>query len=165
MSAGFATADLCDAAEESGTTIFIASPILRGFGGADSFSGRIETISCRDDNSLVRAALTGEDGAGRVLVVDNGGSARCAVLGGNLAAAGEKNGWAGVIVNGCVRDLNELKASSLGILALAACPRRSAKRETGERGKTARFAGVDFAPGHYVYADADGVVASAKALL
>ena len=165
MSANFATADLCDAAAKSGAAIFVASPGLRSFGGRAAFSGRIETVSCRDDNSLVRAALAGEDGAGRVLVVDNGGSMRCAVLGGNLAAAGEKNGWSGAIVNGCVRDADELGAAAFGVLALAAHPRRSEKRGEGGRGATAHFAGVDFVPGHFVYADADGVVVSATALL
>ena len=164
MRGAFNTADLCDAAEESGTAIHVAAPIFFHFGGTARFAGKIETIQCRDDNSLVRAALS-EGGAGRVLVVDNGGSMKCAVLGGNLAEMGMKNGWAGAIVNGCVRDSLELREISFGVLALATHPRRSVKRGEGERGKTANFAGVDFAPGHFVYADADGLAVCAKALL
>ena len=164
MRDNFNTADLCDAAEESGTAINVAAPIFFNFGGAARFAGKIETIHCRDDNSLVRAALS-ENGAGKVLVVDNGGSMKCAVLGGNLAAAGMKNGWAGAIVNGCVRDSAELRDIAFGVLALAKHPRRSVKRGEGERGKPATFAGVDFTPGHFVCADADGVVVGAKALV
>ena len=164
MRDNFNTADLCDAAEESGTAINVAAPIFFNFGGAARFAGKIETIHCRDDNSLVRAALS-ENGAGKVLVVDNGGSMKCAVLGGNLAAAGMKNGWAGAIVNGCVRDSAELRDIAFGVLALAKHPRRSVKRGEGERGKPANFAGVDFTPGHFVCADADGVVVGAKALV
>ena len=164
MSQYFSVADLCDAAEESGTAIDVASPIFHNYGGAERFWGAIETVACRDDNSLVRTALT-EEGLGRILIVDNGGSMNCAVLGDNLAALGVKNGWAGVIVNGCVRDSAELGKMQLGVLALARHPRRSVKRGEGERGKSARFAGVDFPPGHFVYADPDGAAVCATALL
>ena len=164
MSRNFSVADLCDAAEESGTAIAVASPIFRSWGGAARFCGEIETVICRDDNSLVRAALS-ELGRGRVLAVDNGGSMNCAVLGGNLAALGRQNGWAGVIVNGCARDAVELAAEDFGVLALALHPRRSVKRGEGERGKTAHFAGVDFVPGHFFYADEDGAAVCATALL
>ena len=164
MGENFNTADLCDAADESGTAIKVAAPIFFNFGGAARFAGKIETIHCRDDNSLVRAALS-ENGEGKVLVVDNGGSMKCAVLGGNLAEMGVKNGWTGAIVNGCVRDSLELRDIAFGILALAKHPRRSVKRGEGERGKPANFAGVDFPPEHFVYADSDGVIVSAKALL
>lgn len=164
MSAGFSVADLCDAAEASGTALVVAAPVFRNYGGAARFYGGLDTVVCRDDNSLVRTALS-EPGRGRVLAVNNGGSLNCAVLGGNLAALGRENGWAGVIVNGCVRDVLELAEEDFGVLALASHPRRSVKRGAGERGKTTHFAGVDFVPGHFVYADADGAAVCATGLL
>ena len=164
MSRNFSVADLCDAAEESGTTISVVAPIFHNYGGAARFRGKIDTVSCRDDNSLVRAALS-ESGMGRVLIVDNGGSMNCAVLGGNLAALGRKNGWSGVVVNGCVRDVLELESEDFGVLALALHPRRSVKRGKGERGKRTHFAGVDFIPGHFFHADPDGAAVSESALL
>ena len=165
MSQSFSVADLCDAAEESGTAVHVAAPILRSYGRVRRFCGTMETVLCRDDNTLVRAALS-EPGEGRVLVVDNGGSMNCAMLGGNLAALGKQNGWAGVVVNGCVRDTAELGTELFGVLALARHPRRSKKGgKGGKRGKPVSFAGVEFVPGHFLYADPDGAAVSAGPLL
>lgn len=149
----FKTTDLSDGHPE----VQVGEPLLRHFGGAAAFMGPIETLRVFEDNALVRAILE-EPGAGRVLVVDGGGSLRCALLGDQLAALGARNGWAGVVVNGCVRDTADLAAIALGVMALAPHPRRSVKRGEGERGVTLHFAGLTLSPGHYLYADGDGVI-------
>lgn len=154
------TTDLCDiyAAE-----LQVAAPLLRHYGGAPAFGGPISTVKVLEDNVLVRAALE-EPGAGRVLVVDGGGSLRCALLGDMLAELGVRNGWAGVVVYGCVRDTAALARLPLGVCALASNPLRSAKLGQGQRDVEVAFAGVTFVPGHFLYADADGVIVAARAL-
>jgi regulator of ribonuclease activity A len=154
-----ATTDLCDA--NSG--VQVAEPVFRHFGGRVRFSGKVATVLCLEDNSRVREAV-GEPGAGRVLVVDGGASMQCALLGDLLGEKAVANGWAGVIVNGCVRDTGRLGQLPLGVLARAAHPRRSEKRGHGDRDVPVRFAGVTFRPGDYVYADEDGLIASGTAL-
>lgn len=152
--------DLCDA---HGDIVRVADPVFASFGGRRSYGGIIETIKCFEDNSLV-AERVNELGLGRVLVVDGGGSKRCALLGDNLARQASVNGWQGIVVFGCVRDVDELAQIELGIHAVAAHPLRSVKRGIGERGVVLTFAGVDFVPGAYVYADANGVVVAPVAL-
>jgi len=137
--------------------------IFRNFGGCETFSGAISTVKLFEDNSLVRAALE-EPGRGQVLVVDGGGSLRCALLGDRLAELAIDNGWAGVVVYGCVRDTKQLATMDLGVLALSAHPRRSEKRGEGQRNVPLRVAGVHFIPGAYLYADADGVIVSQREL-
>lgn len=154
------TTDLCDA---HGPRVQVAAPVFRDFGGRVAFHGPIATVRAPDDNSLVRAALE-EPGRGRVLVVDGDGSTRCALLGDQLAALGADNGWAGVVVFGCVRDAAALREIDLGVKALAATPRKSEKRGLGERDATVRFAEVDFAPGAWLYADEDGILVSPEPL-
>jgi regulator of ribonuclease activity A len=149
----FKTTDLCDAHED----LQVAEPVLRHFGGRARFSGPISTLSVFEDNALVRAALE-EPGAGRVLVVDGGGSLRCALLGDQLGELAVRNGWAGVVVHGCVRDTAELGALDLGVMALAPHPRRSVKRGEGERDAPLRFAGLQIVPGQQLYADEDGLI-------
>ena len=156
---GFATTDLCDAHPRVQT----AEPIFRHFGGVKRFAGPVATAICLEDNSRVREAVS-EPGQGRVLVVDGGGSVRCALLGDLLADKAVSNGWAGVIVNGCVRDSARLGELQLGVLAIAAHPRRSEKRGHGERDVGVRFAGVTFHPGDWVYADEDGLLVSGERL-
>lgn len=148
------TTDLSDRLADAAQ---VAAPLFRDFGGRTRFSGPISTIKCFEDNSLVRAALE-EPGDGRVLVVDGGGSMRCALLGDQLAALAVKNGWSGVLVNGCIRDSEAIAETDLGVKALAAHPRKSVKRGHGERDVLVRFAEVSFNPAHYLYADPDGVV-------
>ena len=114
-------------------------------------------MQCFEDNSLVRAALE-TPGAGRVLVVDGGGSQRTALLGGNLAALAVAHGWAGVVIDGCVRDVAELAACPIGIRALGTCPMPPAKRGAGQRDVPVRLQGVGVRPGDWLYADADGIV-------
>ncbi len=148
------TADLHDALGEQ---LKVASPLFRDFGGRAAFEGPVSTLKVFEDNSLVRAALS-EPGNGRVLVVDGGGSTRCALLGDQLGKLAYTNGWAGVLVWGCVRDVEALAELPLGVKALAASPRRSAKAGVGTRDVPVRFAEVEFVPGEYLVADRDGVV-------
>ncbi|MCP5432030.1 MAG: ribonuclease E activity regulator RraA [Alphaproteobacteria bacterium] len=150
------TTDLCDA---HGAKLQVCAPLWRDFGGLDSFSGPIETVRTHDDNTKVRATLE-TPGGGRVLVVDNGGSQACAVVGGNLGKLAEANGWAGIVVNGYVRDAAELATCKTGIKALGPYPRKSLKADRGVVGEVVGFWGVTFAPGHFLYADRDGIVVS-----
>ena len=150
----FSTPDLCDA---HGDAVRVAEPVFRDYGGARRFAGQVETLRVFEDNALVRATLE-TPGRGRVLVVDGGGSVRTALVGGNLAALAASNGWSGIVVNGAVRDLAELTAAPVGIKALAASPRKSAKAGAGERGVEVRLAGLTVAPGNFLWADEDGVL-------
>jgi len=157
----FATTDLCD---EFGAEVSVAEPLFRDWGGAASFAGPIETLRVFEDNGLVRQALEGS-GQERVLVVDGGGSLRTALVGGNLAALAHRNGWAGLVVHGCIRDAAEIAATPIGVKALSAIPRKSAKAGAGERGVPVTFAGVTFFPGAHLYADRDGIVVADRNLL
>jgi regulator of ribonuclease activity A len=150
------TADLCD---EHGDELQVCEPVFRAYGGHVAFSGPVSTVRCFEDNSRVKEAVDGP-GEGRVLVVDGGGSRRCALFGGNLGTAAVRNGWSGVIIHGCIRDSAELGRMNLGIRALATMPLRSVKRGEGDRDVPVRFAGVTFRPGDYVHADEDGIVVS-----
>jgi regulator of ribonuclease activity A len=140
-----ATADLCD---EHADAVQVCEPAFRAYGGRHAFSGPVCTVRCFEDNSRIKEA------------VDGGGSRRRALFGGNLGLAAVKNGWAGVIIHGCIRDSAELAQLNLGIRALGTMPLRSEKRGIGDRDVPVRFAGVTFRPGDYVYADEDGVVVS-----
>ncbi|HTT12789.1 MAG TPA: ribonuclease E activity regulator RraA [Burkholderiaceae bacterium] len=155
----FATTDLCDAHEAAlaAGELQVMAPGLRSFGRRSKFSGRAVTLKLFEDNVLL-AETVRVPGAGRVLVVDAGASLRCAVLGGNLAKAAEENRWAGVVIAGAVRDVDELAACDLGVLALAPHPRRSAKRGAGERDTAVTVHGARVTPGMWIYADADGVL-------
>jgi regulator of ribonuclease activity A len=162
------TADLCDEHDANPSAnpdaaLQVARPLLRSYGGVRAFCGPIATVQVQDDNTSVRLRLQ-EDGAGRVLVVDGGGSLACALLGDQLAQLAVRNGWAGVIVHGCIRDCAAIREMPLGVLALATLPRKSEKRGPGLHDVPVQFAGVTFTPGHYVYADEDGVLAAATAL-
>ena len=152
----FVLPDLCD---QYGDSLRVLSPMLKNFGGNNCFHGKISTIKCHEDNSFVADAVK-EEGDGSVLVVDGGGSLRCALLGDNLAAIAASNSWAGIIVFGCVRDVAALKDISLGIQAIAPHPMKSVKRQVGLRDVEVSFGGVSFIPGHYVYADDNGVIVS-----
>jgi len=159
------TTDLCDANEpllESGE-LRVLAPGLLSFGARERFCGTARTIKLFEDNSLLAQAVR-EPGAGQVLVVDAGGSARCAVLGGNLARSAADNGWAGVIVFGAVRDVEEIDGCAIGVRALAVTPRRSVKRGEGQRDLAVAVCGVTVRPGDWVYADRDGVLVSGRAL-
>ncbi|MFL5319985.1 MAG: ribonuclease E activity regulator RraA [Myxococcaceae bacterium] len=153
------TTDLSDAHPD----VSICEPLFRSYGGRAAFSGAISTVKCHEDNSLLKEAVSFA-GNGHVLVVDGGGSKRCALMGDMLGDAAVKNGWAGVIIFGCVRDSVELAKLKLGVLALATNPLKSEKRGAGQRDVPVRFGGVTFNPGSFVYVDEDGVIVSAAKL-
>ena len=155
-----ATTDLSD---EFSERLQYVEPIFSDFGAILGFCGEIVTLAAFEDNTKVREAVESE-GKGRVLVVDGGGSMRCALFGGNLGKLAETNGWAGVVINGCVRDTRELEECAVGIKALAPHPRKSEKRGLGEFGKVFQFAGAVFRPGAWLYADGDGIIISDKKL-
>eukprot|EP00887_Chlorella_sp_A99_P003290 scaffold9.g3290.t1 len=162
-------ADLCDVHHPesveviSSRKIQIAEPLFRDFGGRLAFSGPASTVKCYENNPLVRKALE-EPGLGRVLVVDGGGSKRCALLGDNLAANAVENGWQGIIVNGCIRDSEDIGRMNLGVKALATYPLKSSKRDPGLRDVPVLFAGVAIRPGDWIYADKDGILVSPEEL-
>jgi regulator of ribonuclease activity A len=151
-----ATTDLSDAHPDA---IQVAEPMFRDFGGQRAFHGAIATVKLFEDNALVRSILE-TPGAGRVLVVDGGGSMRCALLGDQLAELAVRNGWAGVVVHGCIRDSEAIGQLPLGVKALATHPLKSIKRGEGQREIPVRFAGVHFRPGAWLYADGDGLIVS-----
>jgi regulator of ribonuclease activity A len=154
----FSTCDICDERKADTSGAFrVLPPVFRDFGGRERFFGPVATLRCMEDNSSVRLAVA-QPGEGRVLVVDGGASLRRALFGGNLAAAAAANGWAGIVVDGCVRDIDELRACSLGIRALALMPLPTEKRAEGESGIAVRIQGVWIRPGDWLYADADGIV-------
>ncbi|ABI56521.1 ribonuclease E activity regulator RraA [Alkalilimnicola ehrlichii MLHE-1] len=155
------TTDLCD---DFADELRVMNPMFRDFGGRVRFHGPVTTVKLFEDNSAVREALS-EPGEGRVLVVDGGGSMRCALLGDNLAALGQKNGWAGVVVYGCVRDSAELATIDLGVKALNVHPLKSVKKGIGERDVTVTFAGITIQAGDWLYADEDGIVVARNSLV
>jgi regulator of ribonuclease activity A len=156
----FATTDLCDAHADQ---VRIAAPIFRSFGGKPVFRGAIATLKIFEDNGLVRKTLD-TPGHGRVLVIDAGGSLRCAVLGDQLAALAVSNGWAGVVVWGCIRDSKAIGTMELGVFALATHPQKTVKKNLGDAEVTVSFAGIDFVPGAWLYADEDGLIVSTTRL-
>jgi regulator of ribonuclease activity A len=127
------------------------------YGGVRAFSGRIATVRCFEDNVLLKQ-LVEEPGDGRVLVVDGGGSLRCALAGDKVIGAAAASGWAGLVLNACVRDSAALARLPIGVKALATCPRPSGKSGAGEVGMPVTFGGIELAPGGLLYADDDGVV-------
>ena len=158
MTPSTATCDLCDSHKNDSDGAFrVLPPVFRDFGGRRRFAGPISTVKCFEDNTLVKAALD-EPGQGRVLVVDGGASLRRALVGGNLGAAAARNGWAGVLVDGAVRDVAELAALDVGIRALAPMPLPTEKRNEGQRDVPVVIQGVIVRPGDWLYADEDGIV-------
>lgn len=161
----FATCDICDTNEDKITAgqLAVMPPIFKSFGKNIAFSGPAATLKLFEDNVLVRSALE-TAGNGRVLVVDGGGSLRCALVGGNLGVLAEKNGWAGIVVNGCIRDSEEINQCNIGVRALATHPQRSIRKGVGESNLQVSIAGVTIKPGDWIYADADGVLVAAEKL-
>lgn len=173
MAKNFATCDLCDAYKNDTSGDFrVLAPMFRDFGAVKKFSGPVQTVKCFEDNSLVKAAVdspgyleTPEGRVGKVLVVDGGASMRRALLGGNLGAAAARNGWAGVVIDGCVRDTAELAGHAVGIRALAPMPLPTEKRNQGQSQVAVQIQGVWVRPGDWLYADEDGIVVASKALV
>ncbi len=149
-----------DLSDKYADKVHVADPIgFRDYGGNKLFHGQIYTVKCHEDNSYVRKALEA-DGTGKVLVVDGGGSMRCALLGDMLGELGVKNKWNGVIVYGCIRDSAAMAQLSIGVKALATHPLKSNKQNVGQENIRVHFAGVDFAPSEWVYCDKDGILVS-----
>ena len=158
MNEAFSTCDLCDEHKaETDGAFRVLPPLFRHFGGRSKFCGPVSTVKCFEDNTLVKDALD-SPGQGRVLVVDGGGSLRRALLGGNLAAAAVRSGWAGLVIDGAVRDVAELAACDVGIRALAPFPLPTDRRGEGQRDLPVQLQGVWVRPGDWLYADADGIV-------
>jgi regulator of ribonuclease activity A len=173
MAIEFATCDLCDAHKNDSSGNFrVLAPVFKDFGQINKFAGPVVTVKCFEDNTLVKAAVdspgfldTPKGRIGKVLVVDGGGSLRRALLGGNLGAAAARNGWAGVVIDGCVRDTAELAAQAVGIRALAAMPLPTEKRNQGQADVAVQVQGVWVRPNDWLYADEDGIVVSSTALV
>lgn len=156
----FSTPDLSD---EAPAARAIELPFAN-YGQVPRFSGPAVTIKCHEDNSLVKACVD-EAGEGRVIVVDGGGSRRRALLGDMLAEKAAANGWAGLVINGVIRDVDEIGATALGVQALGTCPVKTEKLGVGQRDVVIEMGGVEVAPGDYIYADNNGVLVSKTALL
>lgn len=156
----FKTADLYD---DFGDELQVCEPLFNHYGGHERFCGPIETIKCFEDNSLV-SDMVGKEGKGRVLVVDAGGSKRCAMLGDRLAQKAVDNGWAGILMFGCIRDAEDIAEMPLGVCGLATIPKKSIKKGFGETGLKVLFANVTFQPGAWLYADRDGVIVAERKL-
>lgn len=148
------TTDICDAYPDE---VEVAEPLLRHFGGRRRFHGPITTLKLHEDNVLVRRAVE-QPGQGRVLVVDGGASTRRALLGDILAGLAAANGWAGIIINGCIRDSVDIADIEVGVMALGTVPMKSRKHGDGEADVSVHFAGLTFRPGRHVYADEDGIL-------
>lgn len=160
----FKTPDLCDEFESKiGHSLFVVAPMFQAYGGKTRFSGQIVTLKIFEDNSLVRTAFA-ENGEGKVLVIDGGGSLRCALVGDQLAILAQKNGWEGVVVYGCIRDSADINAIDLGVRALNTHPQKSIKKNVGDRDIPVTFGGVTFRPGDWIYVDEDGVLVSQNPL-
>ena len=154
------TPDLSDEAPE----VCALEVQLVNYGQIRQFGGAVVTIKCHEDNSLVKQCVE-EPGLGRVIMVDGGGSMRRALLGDLLAEKAAANGWSGLIINGVIRDVDEIGRTSIGVQALGSCPIKTEKRGVGERDIDIHIGGVDIAPGDYIYADNNGVVVSKRPLL
>ncbi len=155
----FSTPDICD---DFLADLQVLEPLFSEYGDSEQFSGEVVTIKCFEDNTLLKQTL-GTDGSGKVMVVDGGGSLRRALLGDILAAMAADNGWQGVVINGCVRDVEILKTIRLGVRALNCHPVRSDKRNEGQLNVPLAFAGANIKPGQYLYADENGIlVANSK---
>lgn len=161
----FSTCDLCDANAErlANGSMTVLPPLFIGMGKRRAFAGPAFTLKVFEDNALVRATIE-TAGQGRVLVIDGGGSLRSALVGGNLASLAADNGWAGIVVFGAVRDIDEIEDCEIGVRAMALHPQRSARKGVGDSNVKVAIAGVAVEPGNWIYADADGILVSGDCL-
>lgn len=160
----FKTPDLCDQYEaDLGKTVRVVAPMFQRYGGRTAFAGQIVTLKLFEDNSLVREAFAG-DGRGKVLVIDGGGSLRCALVGDQLAILANRNGWEGAVVYGCIRDSGDINGIDIGVRAVNTHPQKTLKKGVGERDVAVTFGGVTFNPGEYLYADEDGILVADRPL-
>ncbi len=155
------TPDLCD---DNPNSISVLEPIFASYGGRDSFCGEIVTIKCFEDNSLVKDNAS-KPGGGKVLVIDGGGSLRRALLGDLVATNASDNKWEGIIIYGCVRDVEVLADIDIGIQAIGSIPLKTEKRGIGDLNIPLKFGGVSIIPGEYIYADTNGVIVSPDNLI
>jgi regulator of ribonuclease activity A len=157
----YPTTDLCDNFSEK---IRVALPSgFKDFGGNKSFYGQIVTVKCFENNPLVRQTLE-KDGTNKVLVVDGGGSKKCALMGDNIAELAIGNNWNGIIIFGCIRDSVAISKLPIGLKALNVIPLKSGKVNQGELNVTVNFADISFIPGEFVYCDEDGIIVSESRL-
>jgi len=157
----FVTPDLCD---ENPELVRVVEPMFNNYGGRRAFYGEIVTVKCHEDNSVLKAQAS-TPGHGKVMVVDGGGSLRCALLGDLIAEKAVENGWQGLIIYGCIRDVDAIGQLDLGVQALRTVPIKSVRKDRGDLNIAITFGGVNFLPGEYVYADNNGIIVSAKALI
>lgn len=165
MKIEFSTCDFCDMHKDDHSgRLRVLAPIYRDLGGIPAFAGQVVTVRCHEDNSLVKQILEQEQGEGRVLVVDGAGALNRALVGGNIAAAAARNAWAGIVVHGAVRDAAELRATALGVRAIALVPMPTTRAGQGLRDVPVTLEGRLVRPGEWLYADGDGMVVSSIAL-
>lgn len=157
MSTGQTFVPTCDLFDRFNDAARYVLPGFRDFGAVTRFSGEVVTVKCLEDNSRVKELLA-TPGNGRILVVDGAGSLRCALMGDMIAASAVKNGWAGVVIWGCVRDVAELATVPLGIKALASIPRASTRRDQGLVDVPVELPGALIQPGDILFSDEDGIV-------
>lgn len=163
----FVTCDLLDDHPDLDIQVLYPSidgKFFKSYGGVKSFSGEAVTVKCFEDNSRVKELLA-TDGQGKVLVVDGGSSMRCALMGDMIAESAVKYGWSGVIINGCVRDVDAIASLNLGVHALAAIPQKSNRKGVGETNITIQIGNITIQPGDYIYADNNGIIVSKKKLV
>ena len=161
MSKSLSTSDLYD---EHGEALESCDLPLVNYGGRREFSGEIVTFRSREDNLILKDMIA-EPGEGRVIVVDTEGVTRCAMFGDNMALTAQRNGWAGIVINGAIRDVQALSAIPIGVKALGSNPRRSYKIGTGERNVPVNFGGALFTPGALLVSDSDGIVIGPASIL
>jgi len=161
----FKTADLTDKfCGDNCEDVQVAGATLKNYGGKSSFHGEIVTLKIFEDNQLVRDQVH-SDGKGKVLVIDGGASMRRALLGDMLAAKAVENGWSGIIINGCIRDAEDMAYMKLGVMALGTHPLKTVKEGIGKTNVSVSFSGLNFEPADFIYIDIDGIIISEKPLL
>ena len=147
------TTDLCDARDD----VQACAVLFQSYGLRRAFTGPMRTLRCFEDIGLMRDTLS-QAGHGQVLVIDGGGSIARALFGDVMAELASRNGWAGLVIHGVVRDADELNTIDIGVKALGTVPKRGSRTGAGERDVPVRFGGVTFTPGDHVVVDADGVI-------
>lgn len=155
------TADLCD---EYSDKVQVLAAGYQNYGGANSCQGEVITIKLNKNNSDLVALLRDEDGTGKVVVVDVE-QEYFAVVGENLMKFADKNNYAGIVINGYVRDTFQITDTPVALYALGTCPRKSIPVTSGERGIQLTFGGVEFNQGDYLYADTDGIIVTKEKIL
>lgn len=161
----FRTADLTDEfCGDNCEEVQVAGMEFKSYGGKPRFYGEIVTLKLFEDNQLVREQVN-SDGVGKVLVIDGGASMQRALLGDMLATKAVENGWAGIIINGCIRDSVEMSNMQLGVMALGTHPLKTVKAGVGKTNISVHFTDLNFEPADFIYIDEDGIIISEKPLI